>query len=49
MNLNQELIQQLSNVNKINDSIDIIENFNLEDSVLPNVSDGRLKIKIPSL
>jgi len=45
MNLNQELIQQLSNVNKINDSIDIIENFNLEDSVFPNVSDGRLKIK----
>tara|TARA_R110002167_G_scaffold301128_8_gene505390 strand:- start:184 stop:3507 length:3324 start_codon:yes stop_codon:yes gene_type:complete len=46
MNLNQELIKQLTNVNIINDSIDIIENFNLEDSILPNVSDGKLKIKI---
>jgi hypothetical protein len=47
MNLDQELIQQLNNVNKINDSLSIINDFNLQDSVLPNVSDGR--IKIPNL
>ena len=44
MNLNQELIKQLTNVNKINDSLDIINNFDLKDSILPNVSDGKLKI-----
>mgnify|MGYP005827517355 FL=1 len=47
MNLDQELIQQLTNVNTINDSLSIINNFDLQDSVLPNVSDGR--IKIPNL
>ena len=44
MNLNQKLIKQLTNVNKINDSLDIINNFDLQDSILPEVSDGRLKI-----
>jgi hypothetical protein len=47
MNLDQELIKQLTNVNTINDSLSIINNFDLQDSVLPNVSDGR--IKIPNL
>ena len=44
MNLNQKLIKSLTNVNKINDSLDIINNFDLQDSILPEVSDGRLKI-----
>jgi len=44
MNLNQKLIKQLTNVNKINDSLDIINNFDLKDSILPEKSDGKLKI-----
>ena len=44
MNLNQELIKQLTNVNKINDSLDIINSFDLKDSILPEKSDGKLKI-----